>query len=1166
MAETLPLADQAPIVATGVQRERNVAKPARPARIGRRIKAVQGPDQSPIHISLLGDLRIDRGDASIDATDLGGRRGEIACARLASDLGRSVSRDQLAAAIWDDQLPGSWQSALRNVIAKSRGALTGADLDRELQIASTENGYRLEVDAALEVDVLVLENEVEDAERAAGRGEHDAALRLCSAAWPRTRQTALPAATGDWVEALRSRVEELRVRVAQTGSRAALELGEHERAERFARDLVAVAPLREQGHRNLMEALQMGGNRGQALDAYEAARRRLVDELGTAPSQETEALFLEILGEDSGSESYDDPTAGGLRLIQRQTAFVGREAILAELVAAVEVARRSGPRVVAISGEPGIGKTRLAAELAAVVGAKGTPVLYGRADDRIPLAYQAPIEALDRFFAAVGAAEMARRMGSAAGTLAGLVPALAQVVAPEPPTGLPELDRRHQTQSIARALRAVATERGAVLVLDDMQWATAPTLAVLEELLAVEEHSPLAVVILHRGISDPGSLPGWDGDRVRRIALEPMTAADVAALAGSIAAEIAADSLESVWRHSGGNALLAAELLRDGETSSSHLPVLVRERVARLPRGAGEVLEVAAAAGLVFQPETVIATTQLDPGQARAVLAAAEGELLLVRSSQRPGRLEFRHSLVRDSLLESIPEARLPAIHARLAATLEREGIEDAATRAGLAYHVGAAAPLGDWERAIRYSLPVARSAFDSGAFEDAAAIARGTLVALGAADDPDPGARLDALILLAASRRALGDPAGQEGLAAAFAEARELGDGQRMADAALQFSSGGATADEAYLDGAYVSHYEEALGRVDEGDLSRRARLMGHLAIGYAWADDGTAAHRIAAEAVERAREVGEPAVLLPVLTTARRIDTGPTDLEGQWRMEDELTALGDELDDPGARTGAAVWRFQTLIERGEGAGLERQLELAEKSAAELRMGSYHHSVAYARAALALLRGRPEEAEELSAGAAAFGASVGIVPPITEGIRVMQLLGIRTIQNRLGEAGEELLPFFDDPEAAEWSSVMAIVAAEAGDHETARAHLDTYFESFVRKGPTMINSLPLASQTARPIARLGATDHARSLYEAISPYSGAGGYITHFAGPMDYALGLLADVLDRPEDANAFFEAGAGFCRGLGAPLWEELCRSGRAGLDTPLPLPPPEASRLSR
>ena len=314
----------------------------------------------------------------------------------------------------------------------------------------------------------------------------------------------------------------------------------------------------------------------------------------------------------------------------------------------------------------------------------------------------------------------------------------------------------------------------------------------------------------------------------------------------------------------------------------------------------------------------------------------------------------------------------------RLGSTLEAASAHDRAALVSLAYHFGAAAPLGEWRRALRYGLPVAQAAYQAGVYEDVIAVATRTLQALRDASDPDPGARLDLEILLGGAQRALGEVLGLQTLERAFASARQAGDALRLADAALAFADEGAASEELYIDDSRLEHYQEALAALDGLDHRRRARLLGHIASALAWRQSGEQSRRAAREAVTLARELGEDAVLARVLSTVRRSLSGSGIVGEQELLEQELFELAERLDDPGQLVRTSVWRIVTAVEQGSGDMLERLYATAAEHAAILRMGNYHHSLAYTRAAIALLRGRIRRLRHSSTVQLRSGASSG--------------------------------------------------------------------------------------------------------------------------------------------------------------------------------------------
>ena len=735
-------------------------------------------DTIALEIMLAGGLIIRGRGVVLSGDALGGRRAEIAFARLALDAGSTVSRDALAEAIWGEALPSSWRPALRNVIAAIRRVLSSHDFEPFAALESSDGGYRLTLGDSAAVDLATLEADAARVEEAVRARETERALRLATKALAATRTPVLPHAEGEWVEGLRRHVADVRLRLERAIGEAALAAGDVDRAERAARSVIASEPLREDAHRLLMRALFAGGNRGPALSAYDCCRRLLADQLGARPSSETEAVFLELLAEDGEGplvppERAPNPVSSGpLLLVQQRTPFVGREALLDRLEVRLRQARDGGPLLVTLSGEPGLGKTRLAAALAARAIAAHMGVLYGRDDDRIAIPYAALVEALDGAVAARRSQELAALLDRHGGILGRVLPSLGGAEEPRHPTGPIELNRLHAEQAILDALELVSGRGGALLVLDDMQWATRATVGVLEAVVRAPTRMRLLVLALHRGHDDPVTLEELGShSRVERLALDPLTVAEVAQLASISEVSSLDGELEAlgqrVWRLSGGNPLLASELLRawrpDGPDLPARIAELVRTRLASLPARVEQVLRVAAVAGLEFDPWTVAQAS------GEAVAGVLEGlELarmagLLIAATRHPEWLAFRHALVRASILESLQPGTRQLLHLQLGSTLEARAGEDRGALIGMAYHFGAAAPLGDWRRAVRYALPVARSAYEAGIYSGSQSFKAGCSTRSHPAELPTAwGRRVRRLPGRSGSRRRRARPAGR--------------------------------------------------------------------------------------------------------------------------------------------------------------------------------------------------------------------------------------------------------------------------------------------------------------------------------------------------------------------------------------------------------------------
>ena len=235
-------------------------------------------------IQLCGRL-VGRIDGIRIENDLPGRQGRLAFAYLAANRTRTVTRDELADALWEgaagsDRL-SPLLSKLRNVVpVEGRG---------DLRLALPDGAW-IDVEAAAEG--------LHRAESAIAQGDLVAAWGPGRVAQHVASRVFLPGEDAPWIDAQRRRLEEILVRSLELVGRACVGIGhgELDTAERCARTLIERAPYRESGHRLLMETLAARGNAAEALLVYDALRRRLRDELGAAPSPSTQALHRRMLG------------------------------------------------------------------------------------------------------------------------------------------------------------------------------------------------------------------------------------------------------------------------------------------------------------------------------------------------------------------------------------------------------------------------------------------------------------------------------------------------------------------------------------------------------------------------------------------------------------------------------------------------------------------------------------------------------------------------------------------------------------------------------------------------------------------------------------------------------------------------------------------------------
>ncbi|MEU4739766.1 BTAD domain-containing putative transcriptional regulator [Actinosynnema sp. NPDC023658] len=293
---------------------------------------------------------------------VGGPKPKTLLALLAIHAGRVVSLDQLVDAMWGEQPPDQSRSAIYTYVSSLRRELGDA-------LSRSGGGYLLTADLD-EVDLHVFTTEVTEGRKALADGDVEgAAVRFATAlgVW---RGIPLGGAQGAWAEGERSRLEEMRLGALEDRFDAELAVGRGESLVAELSAAVAENPLRERLRGQLMLALNQTGRQADALACYQDGRRVLLDELGIEPGPALRATHERILrGDADVKPAGAAPTATALTPSQLPLDigdFTGRVAEQERLVARL-TEDTGAVRVCAISGQPGAGKSTLAAHVAHVV-------------------------------------------------------------------------------------------------------------------------------------------------------------------------------------------------------------------------------------------------------------------------------------------------------------------------------------------------------------------------------------------------------------------------------------------------------------------------------------------------------------------------------------------------------------------------------------------------------------------------------------------------------------------------------------------------------------------------------------------------------------------------------------------------------------------------------
>ena len=705
-------------------------------------------------------------------------------------------------------------------------------------------------------------------------------------------------------------------------------------------------------------------------------------------------------------------------------------------------ARAGGPRIVLVSGEPGIGKTRLVREAAVELNQNAAVVLFGQCDEEMGVSYHPFAAALAEFVSACPDDQLRSLMGPLSGELTAIVPTLRTRVPglPEPLHAEPETGRYRLFEAVVDLLAAMSASAPVLLVLDDLQWGDAPTLQLLRHLLRSNEPMRMLVAGTYRD-TDVGRahllaqlLPDLRrSGRGKRLQLPGLDEDDVAAMVAAAAdRELSPDELEFAHHlatETGGHPFCIEEVLLhfvetgilqrqggrwtlSGIWAGLGIPEGVREvvlqRLARFPAVTHEVLATAAVIGQQFDVWLLAAVANGGMAVVVEALEAAERARLIRPVPASANRYEFAHKLIRSSIYEDMPTSRRRWLHRDVGLALEQHGGNHERLNE-LAFHFGEAAAVGESDRAVDYARQAGDKAVTMLAFEVAVAHYARARAAL-ELSSRDPELACDLLIAEAAALSRAGSDFRSAAFAAADA-ARDLGDADRLASAALLFLHFGPA--DPTVHPREVALIEEALELIDEADSPSRARLMAGLGA-VPTASGAEPAGALSRRAVAMARRLGDPMVLAQVLTSHH---TAIADLEGDGEslvVARELVALGEQLGDPETTFVGQMCHYASLVRAGALGEANAALDIADALARELRQPIFAFHVLRLRAAQALLAGRIAEGEHLAEAMWQKGRETGIPGPILDAMLTGVRLSAREQQGRLSDMDDEVSQLVD--------------------------------------------------------------------------------------------------------------------------------------------------------
>ena len=605
---------------------------------------------------------------------------------LLLDANRVVSLDRIIEDLWRGAPPPRALGAVHAYISVLRRLLEPgrAPRGRATRLVSQAPGYVLHA-ATHEVDALQFEDMVANATELLDTAPADAAVRIGEALSLWKGPPAADFAGEAWVARSTARLGELRAAAMENRFDALLSTGRSDIASELEAALIE-HPLRERLWGQLMVALYRAGRQGDALRAYQRARTVLADELGLDPGPDLQALEAGVLAH---SPELDPPVGARLAASvagSSDDCIYGRDAELARLRHRLDDLGRGVGGAIAVTGEAGVGKTRLVEF--AVAGAPAT-VAWGRC------------------VAGAAAPTLWPWLQIASGLVDGGVD-LSDALRPhETATSAgTSVDRAAVYRRAVDAIAHAADAAPLVLIVDDAQWADAASHHVIQLLLSRVADLPvlLVVTVRERDTATPElaiTLEAIARDRrAEHIALAGLDESAVAAqLTARYGSSPSAPAVRLLHDRTGGNAFYLTEILRllpspevleDADVVRRIVPQTVRDvvvrRVAQLPETAGRLLATASVLGREFDERVLAAMTDTDAVELFDALdiATVSGFLQAGRTATRH---QFSHDLVREAVYGEIPASRRRVLHAHALRQLDAHYRGDTAHLNELAAH-----------------------------------------------------------------------------------------------------------------------------------------------------------------------------------------------------------------------------------------------------------------------------------------------------------------------------------------------------------------------------------------------------------------------------------------------------------------------------------------------
>jgi len=829
--------------------------------------------------------------------------------------------------------------------------------------------------------------------------------------------------------------------------------------------------------------------------------------------------------------------------------FVGRAAELQTLRQSIGTGR-----LVLLCGEAGIGKTRIAEELAQEADAGATAVHWGRCwEGEGAPAFWPWTQIIRAHLRTADPGALRKHRDDPVARLATLAPEIDDRATPThvPPTD-PTRARFQLFDAVTSFLRTAASTHPLVLVLEDLHWADVSSLALLQYVVRELDTSPVLIIATYRDAdtADAPALYDAIADLTRhrhcvRLPLQGLKEDEVHTLVADRLGTVTTEFVQVVMRKTAGNPFFVTQLLqllaREPPQALTGIPDGVRDALQRRLRGLQQssraLLEIAAVIGDEFALATLHALELSPPEALLRALDDAISRRILAECPDKPGRYRFTHALIREALYDDLPLAHRVDLHTRVGEALERcYGASVDPHAAELAHHFLVAAVADTGARAISYAMRAGHHSSSVLAYEQAVAWYRMALDTITAWQPADQHATTTASLALGEAQVRAGLPKdAEETFQRVAALARTLALPEMLARAALGLGQVDRVHDQ------LGTLLDEALEALDAADSSLRARLLSLRAVVLYWAQPDDRKRSLSDAAIAMARRLDDVPTLTYVLSSRIASLSGPDDVELRLAAATEMSALGERCGDRELGMVGFGWSIADRLALAQIGRVRQDVETFAERARTVKHPYHTWWSAILSTMCTILEGRFAEGERLAQEALALGQHA--VATDAAHVFAGQLYALRIEQERLRELEPIMRSIVDEfPAISGARCGLALLYAETDRAAEATLELerlaDDDFEALPRN-PEWLSSIAVLAQTT---ALLPSSPHAARLYDLLRPYdhliivSGLGGLC---AGAVSQFLGLLATRLERWDAAADHLAHALRLHTKIGARIW---------------------------